>query len=578
MKKQLIIFALLIIIATPFLVSCEKSMSEGFLNTENQNAMTDENFWKTEENFQSGMGSVYSVMAISAVFNGRGWELMNGRSDEYRARVPHNENLHAFFLCNPDMQYVYMRYSFFYKGIFRANHIIDMLEKTEEGSLSDEFKQLITAEAKTMRAIYHFYLMQDFGYIAYCDKGYMTMDEMQEYQVQLPQDEVFQKIVDDISSSYEFLPEKWDGNWTGRITKGAAMAYLGTVYLNWMKFDKAVEIFNQLVGNDPQGISVIGGYKLLNNVNDLWKQNADNNAESLFEAQFSTEGGANLWTWDENDASLANFTGKCATYQEEGWVSIIPYFCQQEQLASVWQYQEFFRDRYKRYTPVSTNKVSDVFDPRMVAGLAFEWEAAGQQGKTYGDVPFISGIGNKVPGAVTFWTNGFALRKLMSYWEDHEPEKSVKNYPLMRYADVLLMLAEAENEIGNISRAIACIDAVRQRAELPLIQDQPDCGSWNIDDVRDEIEHQRYIEFFGEGKRWYDMLRWERNPNRNYSILDTLVKHDYPHSKYNVGLHPENYDVGKDEYFPIPSKALDANKKIVDNYDHSKFESVNFKK
>lgn len=575
--KSRIVIGLSILVCASILLSCERQLSDGFLTRENPNDLTDENFWKTEKDFESGIASIYSVMAINGVFGGRGWEMMNGRSDEFRSFNPTNETMYGWFIASPTNDYPYMRYSFLYKGIFRANHLLKMMD--EKGDFFDEnTRNRIQAEARCLRGIYHFYLLQDFGYIAYVEEPYQTLAEMEANIFQAPQDTVFTKIVADLTFAAQYLPENWSENYIGRVTKGTAKAFTGLTYVNWMEFQKAADVLGELIGSNPNGPSVISGYQLIPNYADLWTQSgAENNIESIFEAQFSGAGGPNLWTWDNNEASLASIIGKSATYQEQGWLNFYVYMNQNETLNDVWQYQEFFKDPYKNYLPASTQKVSDVFDPRLTGGLAFQWSAAGQTGKAYGGKDFISGGASGVPGALTFWNNGFGLRKAMSFWEQNEPEQSTKNWSLMRYAEVLLLKAEAENELGNVQNALRYIDPVRARADLPRILDQPDAGSWTQQDVRNEIRHQRYLELFGEGKRWYDMLRYERTPNTSFNLKDTLFAHDWPQRQWNNGLHAENYDVGIDEYLPIPTRALDANRNLKDNFSHSTFESSHFK-
>ena len=129
----------------------------------------------------------------------------------------------------------------------------------------------------------------------------------------------------------------------------------------------------------------------------------------------------------------------------------------------------------------------------------------------------------------------------------------------MRYADILLMKAEAENELGNTMAATLYIDAIRSRAKLPTFAENPVAtATLTKDDIREEIEHQRILEFYGEGLRWYDMQRWEKDPNYPYSVKDMLIAHD-GRASLNQGLHADNYIIGQSEYLPTPGIAKNAN-------------------
>ncbi len=552
--------------------SCEK-----FLTKENPNALTDDTFWETEDDFTSGIASIYSATLKEAVFNARGWEMMNGRSDEVRSEWPTNTlAAYACFIADPNLMYIYMRYSFFYKGIVRANHLMKMLD--EKGAfLGEEKINQLKAEAHFLRGFYHFYLLQDYGYIAYVDEPYYDMESMLKNIRQMPQDSVFPKIIEDFKFAAKYLPEEWSSQFKGRATKGSALAFLGLTHLNYMNFQEAADALGELIGTDPTAPSVVGGYQLMPEYADLWSPgNYDNNIESVFEIQFGFQGGPSLWTYDNPEASLANYLAKASVYPEQAWINMILYFHQEEPRDKVneWAWAEWFRDPYKKYMDHSSIAVEDVYDPRLTGGVFFKWSEAGKQGLGYGERVFTTGG----EGKESWSTNASGLRKYADYWLPNQPEQSDKNFPLMRYAEVLLLKAEAENELGQPIEALKYIDVVRNRAKLPKIREQHDGANWTQEMVRHEIESQRYKELFCEGKRWYDMQRWGHNPNFVYNVKDTLTAHDWPLFRESKrGLHAYNYVVGRDEYFPLPFKAITANSNLKQNYNQEEFLSKKFR-
>lgn len=564
--------SLLIIVSILFLSSCEE-----FLTKNNPNVSTDANFWNTEEDFVSGIASSYSIMTKEALMNARGWELTNGRSDEIRTEWVNQLADYCRFVYDPSLMYYYMRYSFFYKGIFRANHVISMIDQKGD-FLSEEKKNMLQAEARFLRGYYHWMLLQDFGYIAFVDKDYLDMASMLTNIKQMHQDEVYPKIIEDLKFASEYLPEEWPKQYIGRATKGTALAYLGLVNLDFCNFEEASTILGILIGSDPNTPSAVGNYFLMPTPEDLWNPNTcDNNQESVFEAQFGMDGGPNLWTYDNNEASLASFVPKSTVYPEQAWISMIIYFHQYDvrDKQNEWAWAQWFRDPYKVYQEHSSVKVSDVYDPRLTAGFFFQWHEAGQDGMAYGNQKFTCGG----PGKTSGWLEAAGLRKFADYNLDLQPEQSPKNYPLMRYADVLLLKAEAENEAGRPQEALKYVDVVRARAELPKILEQTDASSWTQEKVRYEIECQRIKELYGEGKRWYDMMRYSHNPNYTYNIKDTLYAHDWTlYRDSNRGLFSQNFVPNRDEYYPIPERALSANKNLKVNTNQSEFISSKFRK
>lgn len=559
MKIKAILKTVLFVFLALGMTSCED-----FLDQENPNALTDENFWVTTSDFESGMGSVYAAMWHRATFNGRGWEIMCGRSDLYWAGVSNQNNNHAWFLASPDDRYMSERYTYFYKGIYRANHLIDMLNSKAE-ELTAEEKTLFEAEARFMRGMYHFYLLLDWGNVAYVDKPYQVLEEMFEFLTQDMNGDgsvdendkilVWEKIIEDFTAAATELPDMWPSEYVGRATKGAALGYLGRSYLYTYQFSQAATTLEQIIGSgDPSGrASAIGQYELMENFEDLWSPgNYDNNIESVFEAQFGMGGGANMWTTDNNEQSLGQYISKNSAYPGEGWLGI-RHFPYTEPNDNDWQYIEFFTDRFKTYVPNDPVNKYASYDPRFIGSFLINWYAEGERGTIYGGVDY------NLPG------NDVGSRKFANYWEEHELPISDKNYPLMRYADILLMKAEAENEIGNTLAATLYIDAIRSRAKLPTFAENPIVtATLTKDDIRQEIEHQRILEFYGEGLRWYDMQRWEKDPNYPFNVKDALTAHD-GRAAQNTGLHADNYIIGRSELLPVPGIALNSNPNLVQN-------------
>lgn len=553
MKK--ILYTILIVISSSFLFTSCKD----FLVENNEDKLTDESFWKTPDDFKSAVASIYASSIHKFTFGHNGWNLANGRSDCYRITASNANTNHAIYMSSPTDPHPTDRYKAFYQGIFRANHTLAMLEKNAE-VLSENDKNIFSAEARFLRGLYYFQLVLDYRYVVYTDQPYQILNDM---LTNLTQDNnkdgsvddkdvdfIWGKISEDFQFASQYLPEKWDKNNLGRITKGAALAYLGKSYLYSYQYDKAAEVFAQIIGTgDFVHKSAIGSYALLDNFEDLWASaTCDNNAESIFEIQFGTGGGSNVFAENNNNKALTTALSKVSTYVGQGWTQIhhLPYFDDEQ---DKWPYCEFFQDKIKVYVKNDPTDKYASYDPRFIGSFFANWSAGGETGTIYGNRPYDMDDGR------------VGLRKYANYWLPSETNMSPKNEPLFRYADLLLMMAEAENELGNSAEALKYIDAIRERARLPKFADHSEI-IMNQSDIRKEIEHQRFLEFFGEGIRWYDMQRWGRNPNYEYDVKAVLMAHD---AMAEFPMHAENYQKGKSEIFPIPASAIDANPNLIQN-------------
>ena len=148
--------------------------------------------------------------------------------------------------------------------------------------------------------------------------------------------------------------------------------------------------------------------------------------------------------------------------------------------------------------------------------------------------------------ASKFGANAIWIRKNQNWWNADEGDwKSELNEYAMRYADVLLMLAEAKTMQGKVAEAIPLVKRIRDRAKLAAIT----MTGWNQTQMMDEIMHQRNIEFAREGIHWYDLRRW--------GTLEKVIKAS------QVGGYL-NYSA-KYNYFPIPESELNNNPKMTQN-------------
>lgn len=482
------------------------------LDQMNPNVITKETFWETEDDVLLGLASTYKV--LKHVENGywgvRGVELTNGRGDD-------------FYLRN-DVRALYQISTFtndattgtpgslftgFYTGIFRANQII---ANTPQTDLTEEEKAAYIAEAKFLRALNYFHLAINFGSVPIITNVPENREEY--FNEKSSEDEVWLQVEEDLSAAKENLPNSYPDQWVGRATRGAAIGFLGKAYLYQAKWSEAETEFS-LLAETNGGSKAPFTYDLLENYGDNFIAEMDNNVESLFEIQNQDVGGADPWAGENaNESQGVTTAQEFAPAEVGGWFEAFP--------------------TNKIFNEFQEEKTTDGdFDPRMYASLIWNYPGA-----TFYNMPFSE-------FELQFGFNSM-IKKYQNYMDDNEGIWiSDINEKALRYADILLMYAEALTMQGRVSEAYPLINRIRNRAQLPDLT-----SGMSDSQVMAEIRHQRMIEFFREGFRFYDLKRW--------GLLEEEIE-----DSDKVGR--EFFNLSRHEYFPIPQDELNTNPNLEQN-------------
>ncbi|MBD3582903.1 RagB/SusD family nutrient uptake outer membrane protein [Flavobacterium selenitireducens] len=368
-----------------------------------------------------------------------------------------------------------------YRLIYDCNDIIvtvDEMEDPDDNTLANK------AEATCMRAFSYFDLRRDYGEVPIVLNRVTTPSEGIAPKSTVA--EVDAQIIADLQFAIEYLPVSWP-NQLGRATKGFAHTLLGKLYLYQQNYAQSLEQLQIVMGM---------GYSLYPSYADLFLGAGDNSAESIFEIQFYR--------------SPTN-----QNYSNNYWES------QGVRGAGSWDLGWGFN--------VPTQVLVDAYeagDPRRAATILFS-------GQSDNMVPALV-VPESPPLAQPYW-NRKAYTKAIERSQFGENKNHWANIKLFRYADVLLMAAEAANEQGQTGVAVGYINEVRARARGGNNAVLPDIMSSDQSVVRTAIKHERRIEFAMEGERFYDLVRWGDAP----SVLGGL------------GYQPKN------RYYPIPQTAID---------------------
>jgi starch-binding outer membrane protein, SusD/RagB family len=513
MKRIVIIFLIAIVAGT----GCKKD-----LTIPNPNTPTTENFWKTGNDAQLGINAIYSTFHREGLSRWLYFMTMI-RADEGYSTSPNPDIVNTYDVFHITDYNDYLVTSVWqddYIGINRANQVLDNVPAI---NMDTAQKSQFIGEAKFLRGFFYYNLATIYGNVPIL----LHSSKPNDYPPTMPQDSVFMQAVKDFSEAAAVLPVSYDAANVGRATKGAAYAMLGKTYMQQHKYTDAQQAFFWLVEGDGKTV-----YKLVPDYRSNFIETSENNPESVFEFQNAL----NPNDTHDDDVQPGSDNLNYGT-------SIPPFFAPRpigftDGQARRWPIYEFLKE-----TTVTGQR-----DPRLPATYLYDsTDVRGPDftmvyGKTFSSLNYSTDT-TVVPN-----THDVYFRKqLDDATMQGEVFHSGNNYRYVRYADVLLLYAEALNALGQTTKAYQYVDQVRQRAGLAtLTSAMPGLSQQQF---LDQIKHERITELTGEGHRWEDLARWG-------DLSPKLAVRDKGFA---------NFKVGRDEFLPIPQFDLDINPNLRQN-------------
>jgi len=504
--KYILLINIVTLLGLPF------SCSDDFVDVPNKEVLTESSFWLTEQHALQALTATYGAMHS---FGGSKWTFfeeiytaMAYRGDDVTNNTAeiYSRALAAFNNTTEDSgPYNIWRSS--YAGIGRANQILQRVPDME--AVSQESRNVIIAEAKFLRALYYFWLVTGFEKVPLVTT--FDTDTENLFPNQVEASEIWEQIEKDLTEAENDMLESHPTDWKGRATKGAAKALLGKVYLFQEKWVEAEEKLAEVVGMN---------YLLLPNYADNFNGNGENGSESVFEIQFSGDrSGGN------DERQVFNF--QVSPYAFGGWELFYP---------SEWLVEEMKTDL------TTDGKISE----RVYESIFFDDPESEMYSRADDEVRSYESVSEDLNHPKYF--------KKYSFNEDINFYNGT-NVSLIRFADVLLMYAEALNENGKTDLAIAEVNKVRERGKAAPI----DAGSMTQTELRTQIRHhERPVELAMEfGIRWFDLYRWQRGNTAKESIKMTLENHNKPQA--------ENFQ-DKHIVYPIPLQEMNINRNLNQNH------------
>ncbi|MBC8004931.1 MAG: RagB/SusD family nutrient uptake outer membrane protein [Verrucomicrobia bacterium] len=467
---------------------------DDFLTQDLKGTFSSDTYYKNEVQAMQAINGVYNAIAFTNTNNAI-WVFGDVASDDAvkggnpgdQAEITYIDD----FTADANNGFIgnYWRYS--YEAITRTNNVIANVPAI---AMDEALKARIIAEAKFIRAYSYFNLVNIFGKVPL-----KLSPQISQEAIHVPLSEVsaiYQQIEKDLNEAAAVLPASYSPADQGRITKGAALGMLGKVSLYQQKWAEAINYFQQL---DNLGI-----YGLLPSYADNFKLAFENSKESVIEIQHLA---------GQNPGTGSPLNQWFAPAVNGGYYFNAP-----------------TQELVNAFERGSGGEV----DPRLDATI-------GREGQ-----PWLNGE----PFSTGWSPTGFLTKK------HQQPLSEVSaslagdadlNYIYMRYADVLLMKAEAYAEMNNADSARVNVNRVRQRARnsfngTPPADLLPDITTNDINALREAIRKERRVELAQEFHRYFDLMRWGKQ------AAEAALGENF------------NYEINR--YFPLPQEEIDSNQAI----------------
>lgn len=464
-------YIVLLLAAILFGVSC----GEDFLDQKSPDQLNSSTFWRNLADAEAGLAAAYSQMETHTSYWGFAeykFIIDNFRSDYIllgsdASNYTDFQEIYNFSASGSN----YLISGFWYinyRGINYTNQVLEKVAEMDESKISAEDRAQILAEARFLRAYYHFRLLLNWEQIIIQEK--VAAGEAELERALSSRAEAWDFIISDLEAAVPDLPWEHESVNVGRATKGTALGYLGKAALYWASEDDSQEMY-QKAADALSTLVTDGPHDLLPSFISSFNGTQPNSVESLFELQLTTseENGA----WFQNPYLEFVLLSEFGGWDEyKGTQALIDEMKSEGMVATTGNYDTrlyesaFFEDPF----------FNNASDPQVYGYTYDEWFPGEKK------IQFRKYLPN-------------TLEKLQA-WDDSD------NLIILRYSDALLMLAEALNALDQTAQAIPHINEIRARADMPAT------SASTKTEVFNQIVHERVMELSAEGWRFYDLRRW----------------------------------------------------------------------
>ena len=575
MKKIIIYLATMLFAAATF-TGCYD------LETYPGDKVNEGTFYKTGDHAHQGLMGIYGMLRLNEAY---GYQFCF----DHLGDIAYGYNYYMMFLATYTDRdgTIQAHWQTFYDGIHRVNTFIRSV-KGMHGIITDEQIDEYVAEAKFLRAMFYFSLTDLFGGVPYYDESTNVNEEfMNLKQPRSSLEEIRAHILEDLDEAIKFLPVEHAASEYGRATKGAAYALRGKVHLYDKEWQSAINDFEEIVYNKSNNY----GYALDDDYARVFKlYNGAKSPETVFSIQNKSGVGTEYGMQIQALMGSRGAYGSC-------WNNTVP----STQLVDMYEFKDgrpFNWDEvfpgYNAMTPderkellsiemeggaivglreADTAKILSAYtcrDPRLMATVIVPYSHyMGNIGRTT-NVDLIFALDHDLAGNAnggTIQNNaGWVSYLYRKFVTEGDQGGAISNrlhspfaFPLIRFADVLLMLSEAYNEAGQLDKAVTEFNKVRARVGMPGLNSGPECMAVSSkEQMAERIRKERAVEFAGEGLRFSDLRRW------GYEIARKTLDNVDAVNIYGEPIYTHLF-TERDMLWPIPGVERERNKELTQN-------------
>ena len=549
---------ILILFLAGFFVTLLQSCKKDFLDAQPFGRYTIEQL-QNKKGIEAVLVGAYGMLDGQGIAGASGWMVGStnwvyagvASDDAYKGTDANDQPQMTeieLWASQPANTYFYYKWLSIYEGVARANDVIRLANSIP--ALSEADKKEYIAQARFLRGHYHFEAKRLWNKVPYITEATTSYDN---------KTDIWPMIEADFKAAYDNLPVTQA--LVGKVNKWAAGAYLGKVLLYEKKFAEAKAVFDQVIAN-----GVTSNNKKYNLQDQYWKNfdiAFENSEESVFSQQTQASGTVtgSAETTYELAYPYGGVWGCCGFYQpSQNLVNAfkvdaagLPF------LDGSYNNTNLTNDEGITSSNPFTNDIVTPLDPRL------DW-TVGRRGIPYYDFgphPGRSWIRDQP------YAGPYSPKKHVTKASDlgtntnvNNFRQTAKNYNIIRFADVLLMAAEAEIEAGSLVTAQQYINRVRARAANPagFVQGAPanyQIGQYTVpfasqNEARNAVRFERRLELAMEGHRFFDLVRWGIADQ----VLNAYLLKEKDRRTYK--RNSAGFTKGKNEYYPIPNRVIEV--------------------